>query len=256
MNNLINQLYLIIKQLDNFNSHIKTLKHNLVNEYNKLLKQNTSVTKELPFRFSSPIIIANSDLDDLTSLFEPKFRYETNKKVKYPAYKRPEEAPSLYKGDELESLLKDSSKNGIFSKLGLNGLEDQMYPNKELLKEADNLLEYLRIMRYNNRKFYLLIPQKVLLEKYFNNKITTGELGSYSDFMNHINNDLSKIEILTPKAFSKYFRELRWTYPTLRYKMIDKLNILNKKVVHTYVFGRTFLECESKSIDKNNWVLC
>lgn len=196
-----------------------------------------------------------STLNDLLSEFEGH-TYGSNKKRSYPCYKRPESVPDPMKGEDLFALLQQAQELGVFKDIGLN--DDPSDLEKVLIEEAKILKAYVKAMFNEGKQFYLLKPQKALLEKYEDNKIFTENINS-ENFINFKNwfykvllETRSKIEEgvtmenlgngLTESVFLAAFRRCRVDMPTMAvdYTVLNNgIKAYGKKIVNGFYIART-----------------
>lgn len=192
----------------------------------------------------------NFDLNELLNIFCEKYP-QPSKKKSYPCYKRPESVPTPMKGEDLMDLLTTAQEEGVFGILGLS--EKPCSIERVLIKEAELLKEYIKAMNAENRQFYLLTSQKILLEKYEDNKILNGPKESYDEFCKRFEEILleeaNKIgsvskeflyDLLPESTFLKAFRRYRIEIPTLSYSYkIKRPTPEGSKYVTNIVLGRT-----------------
>ena len=169
----------------------------------------------------------------------------SSKKKPYPCYKRPNSVPTPMKGEDLMKLLIKAQEEGTFGILGLSEQPDAI--EHALINEAELLKEYVKAMNAENRQFYLLTSQKILLEKYEDNKIFISSKESYDEFYKRFEEilleeaDKAGCSGLLPESiFLKAFRRYRIEIPTLSYSYkVKKSTPEGSKYVTNIVLGRT-----------------
>lgn len=199
--------------------------------------------KEIELIENKDLSDINLSLDEMASIFCGKNPH-SSKKRPYPCYKRPNSVPSPMKGEDLMELLITAQNEGIFGILGLS--ESPCSIERALIKEAELLKEYVKAMNAENRQFYLLTSQKILLEKYEDNKILNSPKESYDEFYKRFEEILLKEAdragcsgLLPETIFLKAFRRYRIEIPTLSYSYKKKSTPEGSKYVANIVLGRT-----------------
>lgn len=190
-------------------------------------------------------------LEDFIGEFTENYTQGVKKKS-YPCYRRSDHIPNPMKGEILMSLLRDAQDQNIFSSIGLN--KEPCLLELKLINEAELLKEYVIAMHEDNKQFYLLTPQKILLEKYVDNKIKDGTEEEYQVFLNSFNDVLLEernkeayvarsnlYEYLREDVFLRAFRKYRINLPTIAYTYKLRKNPMPEgpKFISNVYIGRT-----------------
>ena len=206
--------------------------------------------KEMELIETKDLSDINLSLDEMASIFCGRNPH-SSKKRPYPCYKRPNSVPTPMKGEDLMELLITAQNEGIFGILGLSDEPDVI--ERSLINEAELLKEYVKAMNAENRQFYLLTSQKILLEKYEDNKIFNNPKESYDEFYKRFEQilleEINKIgsvskeflyDLLPESVFLKAFRRYRIEIPTISYSYkVMKPTPGGSKYVTNIVLGRT-----------------
>ena len=238
--------------------NIQKLKHLLLEAIMTLGKMEDALEsskanddKEIELIETKDLSDINLSLDEMASIFCGRNPH-SSKKRPYPCYKRPNSVPTPMKGEDLMELLITAQNEGIFGILGLSDEPDVI--ERTLMNEAELLKEYVKAMNAENRQFYLLTSQKILLEKYEDNKILNSPKESYDEFYKRFNgilleeadkeglvsNGLICGGLLPESVFLKAFRRYRIEIPTLSYSYkVKRSTPEGSKYVTNIVLGRT-----------------